>query len=110
MAKRRVYSFMDQKYSVNGIASVLLSIGSLVVFVLLLFLSFWMKGDAGAWIGACGVTGIVMAILGMRYGFVSFRDDCQSYFCSKCGTIISTVAIAAWFFVVCLGLVRLYFS
>ena len=25
-------------------------------------------------------------------------------FCSKCGTILSTVAIAGWFFIVCLGL------
>ena len=46
----------------------------------------------------------VMAVCGLWYGFAGFKDDSKSYFCSKCGTILSTVAIAGWFFIVCLGL------
>ncbi len=100
---------MDKKYSANSIASVVLCLASLVIFVLMMFLSFRLKGAAGSWVGAFGVTGIVMAILGLRYGFLGFRDDCKSYFCCKVGTILSTAAIVAWFFVVCVGLLQLYF-
>ncbi len=109
MAKRRVYSIIDRKYSSNSIASLVLCIVSLAIFALMLFLSFWLKGGAGPWAGAFGVTGIVMAILGLRYGFLGFKDDCKSYFCCKAGTILSTFAIVLWFFVVCVGIAELYF-
>ncbi len=105
--KRQVYSFVEQKYSANGKASALLSILSVLLLAILLFLSFIMKGTANAWIGAVGFAGIVMAALGLRYGFAGFKDDCKSYFCSKLGTILSTVSIALWFFIVCIGLVRM---
>ncbi|MCC8065866.1 MAG: DUF6142 family protein [Clostridiales bacterium] len=107
MAKKRVYSFIDKKYSANSITSVVLGWISVALFLLLLLVSYWLKGSAGSWIGACGVTGIVMGLLGLRYGFVSFQDDCKSYFCSKFGTIVSTVAIVGWFFIVCVGLVSM---
>lgn len=107
MAKRQVYSFVEKKYSSNGIASAVLSVASLLVLLVLLFLSFVLKGQANTWIGACGLTGIVMAFCGLRYGFIGFKDECKSYFCSKLGTILSTVSIAGWFFIVCIGLVNM---
>ncbi len=109
MAERKSYSFRDKKYSSNAIASVVLGLIAFLLFVLLLFYSFLMKGQADAWVGACGVTGIVMALLGLWYGFASFRDDCKGYFLSRLGTIISTVSVVGWFFIVCVGLVVLYF-
>lgn len=107
MAKRQSYSFVEKKYSSNSIASAVLSTASVLILMLLLFLSFIMKGSLGAWIGAFGFTGIVMAFAGIRYGFIGFKDECKSYFCSKLGTILGAVAIAGWFFVVCIGLVNL---
>ncbi|MCD8397946.1 MAG: DUF6142 family protein [Lachnospiraceae bacterium] len=107
MADKRVYSFVEKKYSSNGIASLVLSAISIVLFLMLLLISYWLKGSAGTWIGACGVTGIVMALLGLRYGFVSFRDDCKSNLPGKAGMILSTVAIVGWFFIVCVGIVSM---
>lgn len=104
MAKRQVYSFEEKKYSANGVASMVLGILAIVVLVGLLFVSFLLKGMANTWIGAAGFTGIVLAVCGLSYGFASFKDECKSYFCSKCGTILSALAIAGWFFIVCLGL------
>lgn len=106
MAKQQVYSFVEKKYSANGIASAVLSVASFVVLLVLLFISFILKGMANDWIGAMGVAGIVMAGCGLRYGFAGFKDECKSYFCSKLGTILSTVVIAAWFFIVCIGLMN----
>lgn len=102
--KRQVYSFTDRKYSANSIASAVLGLIGLGLFALLLLASYWLKGSAGTWIGACGVTGIVMSVLGLRYGFLSFKDECKSYFCGKLGTIVSTAAIVCWFFTVCVGI------
>ncbi|MFR8549323.1 MAG: DUF6142 family protein [Lachnospiraceae bacterium] len=107
MAKRQAYSFVEKKYSSNSVVSAVLSTGSVLVLLILLFVSFLMKGSVGAWIGALGFTGIVMAFAGLRYGFLGFKDECKSYFCSKLGTILGTVAIAGWFFIVCIGLVNM---
>lgn len=106
MAKRQVYSFEEKKYSANGIASAVLSVLSILLLAGLLGIAFLLKGRASSWIGAMGFTGIVMAFLGLRYGFAGFHDECKSYFCCKLGTILCTVAIAAWFFIVCIGLAR----
>lgn len=107
MADKRVYSFVEKKYSANGIASLVMSVISIALFLLLLLISYWLKGNAGTWIGACGVTGIVMALLGLRYGFVSFRDECKSNLPGRFGIILSTVAVVGWFFVVCVGIVSM---
>lgn len=106
MAKRQVYSFVEKKHSANGIASAILSVLSILMLAGLLAVSFLMKGQAASWIGAMGFTGIVMAVGGLMYGFAGFKDECKTYICSKLGTILSTVSIAAWFFIVCLGLMK----
>ena len=105
MAKRQVYSFVEKKYSANSIASAVLSVLSILVLLILLFISFVLKGQANTWIGAVGIAGILMAFGGLWYGFAGFKDDCKSYFCSKLGTILGTMAVAGWFFIVCIGLV-----
>lgn len=106
MAKRQVYSFVERKYSANQIASAVLGIGSVLVLLALLAAAFLLHGMAGMWAGAAGFAGIVMAVCGLFYGFAGFRDESKSYFCSKLGTIVSTAAIAAWFFIVCIGIVN----
>lgn len=105
MAKRQqAYSFAERKYSINGIASAILSVASAVVLIGLLLISFLLKGRANVWIGALGFAGILMAFGGLWYGFAGFKDECKSYFCSKLGTILSTLSVMVWFFIVCIGL------
>ncbi len=107
MTKNSSYFFSEKKLSANGILSALLGIGSTLVLLFLFGFSFLQKGAAGSWTGAVGFTGIVMSVLGMRYGLLSFHDDSRSYACSKLGTISSSVALVVWFFVVCIGLVNM---
>lgn len=102
--QRQGYSFEESKYSSNGIASAVLGILSGIILAGLLLISFLLKGRANTWIGAVGFTGIVMACLGLRYGFAGFKDDCRSYFCCRLGTILSALTVAGWFFIVCIGL------
>ena len=107
MAKRQVYSFEEKKYSTNSVIAAVFSVLSVLLLVGLLFVSFVLKGRANTWIGALGFCGILMAFGGLWYGFAGFKDECKSYFCSKVGTILGTVSIAGWFFIVCIGLVNM---
>lgn len=106
MAKKQSYSFEEKKHSGNGIAATVLGVGSLLMLLVLLMISFLLKGTAAAWIGAFGFTGIAMACCGLSYGFSSFRDECKYSFFCKFGTIMSAVSITAWFFIVCIGLAK----
>ena len=105
-AKRQVYSFIEKKHSANGIASAVLSVLSLLVLAALLAVSFLAQGTATEWIGAVGFTGILMAVGGIGYGFAGFKDESKTYICCKLGTILGTMVIAAWFFIVCIGIVN----
>lgn len=104
MAKKQSYSFEEKKHSGNGIVATGLGAGSILMLLVLLLISFLMKGTADSWIGAFGFTGIAMACCGLSYGFSSFRDECKYGFFCKFGTIMSTAAVTAWFFIVCIGL------
>ena len=104
MAKKQVYSFVEKKYSGNSVMAMGLSLCSVIVLLVLLLVSFFLKGQVGAWIGAVGFLGIASAVCGLAYGFASFKDDCKSYFLARFGTILSAVDIAGWFFIVCIGL------
>ena len=107
MAKRQVYSFEEKKYSTNSVIAAVFSVLSVLLLVGLLFVSFVLKGRANTWIGAVGFCWILMSFGGLLYGFAGFKDECKSYFCSKVGTILGTVSIAGWFFIVCIGLVNM---
>ena len=106
MAKQTGYSFVEKKHSGNGITATVLGGISLVILLVLLLTACVMTGTAAGWIGAFGFTGIAMAVCGLVYGFTSFHDDCKYTFFSKFGTIISTAAVVAWFFIVCIGLTK----
>lgn len=106
MAKRQVYSFVERKHSANGIASAVMSIASVLVLLFLLLLSFLWKGMAAEWIGAVGIAGILLACFSLYYGFAGFKDESKSYICSKIGTVLGTMAIIAWFFIVCIGVMQ----
>lgn len=105
MAKQQVYSFVEKKYSVNGIASAILGIGAVLVLAACLLFSYNVKGQVDNWIGAVGFTGILMSIGGLGYGFAGLKDECKSYFTSKLGLLLSIACILVWFFVVCFGLI-----
>ena len=105
-AKRQVYSFIEKKHSANGIASAVLSVLSVLVLLALLAISFLVQGTATEWIGAVGFTGILMAVGGIGYGFAGFKDESKTYICCKLGTILGTLVNAAWFFIVCIGIVN----
>lgn len=106
MAKRKVYSFADRKYSSNSVTSAVLSVLSLLFLVGLLWVSFLLKGRASSWIGAMGLLGIVLAFSGLSFGFAGFKDDCKSYLCCKIGTLLSTLVIVGWFLIVCIGIAQ----
>lgn len=66
-------------------------------------LCWWSYGEGGAILGSLGVTGIVFALCGLVSGLTSFREKHILYTFSKAGSIVSSVALVLWIFVILLG-------
>lgn len=103
MAKRKMYTFSENRHSRQGITSTVLGGLSLLFFVVLTYISWWCYGEGGAYLGSLGLVGIVFAICGLVKGLLSFREKHIIYTFSKAGSILSSVALVVWIFVVLLG-------
>lgn len=103
MAKKKMYTFSDNRHSRGGITSTVLGGLSLVIFLVLAYVSYWFYGEGGAYLGALGFTGAVFSVCGLISGLLSFREKHMIYTFSKTGSILSSVALVIWIFVILLG-------
>lgn len=103
MAKKRMYSFAEKRHSQKGILSTVLGGLSFLILCVLMYISFFSAGNGGVWLGAVGMTAIVLAALGLVSGLMSFRERDVFYFFSKTGSILSGVMLAIWIFFYLIG-------
>ena len=103
MAKRKMYTFSENRQSRQGITATVLGGLSLLIFLVLAYVAYWYYGEGGAYLGSIGFTGAVLAVCGVVNGLLSFREKHMIYTFSKIGSIISSVALVLWIFVVLLG-------
>lgn len=104
MAKRRMYSFAEEKHSRKGIASTVLGILSLIIFGVLAWLAYYLDGQGGIYLGSIGFTGIIITLCGVVFGLMSFGEDNVRYLFSKIGSILNGIMVALWVFVILLGI------
>jgi len=104
MAKKRMYSFAEKKHSKKGITSVILGGVSFLIFCALVYISFSMGGNGGIYISFIGLAAIVLAIVGLIFGLLSFRERDVFYFYSKMGSILNGVVLAVWIFIILIGI------
>lgn len=103
MAKKYSYKFKERR-SGRGVTSTVLSAVSIALFLGLLTACAALHGQAGAWAGAVGFSGMLVALFGVVVGLLSFHDRVRSYAFSKAGTIISGIMVAVWFLLFCRGI------
>lgn len=104
MAKKRMYSFAEEKHSGKGIASTVLGFLSLIIFGVLAWLAWYLDGQGGAYLGSIGFTGMVFTVCGVVLGLMSFGENNVRYFFSKFGSVLNGIMLALWVFVVLLGI------
>ena len=104
MAKKRMYSFMEKGHSQRGIESTVLGGLSFVIFCALLYIAFYTQGEGGAYLGSVGFSSIVLAIIGLENGLMSFREKNVIHFFSKLGSVLNGVMLAAWMLIILLSI------
>lgn len=96
MAKKMMYSFTEKKNSVNGIISTIMGTVSVVLLLAMIYTSYYMRGEAGLYAGAFGLSGMIFALFGFILGIISFSEKNIKYKYPKIGSVMSGVVFAAW--------------
>lgn len=104
MARKRMYSFAEKKHSQRGLVSTILGGVSVIIFVVLAWIAYYLDGQGGAYLGAIGLTGAVFSLMGLILGLISFGEQDTLYFFSKLGTILCGCILAVWIFVILIGI------
>ncbi|HIT89478.1 MAG TPA: hypothetical protein IAC41_03545 [Candidatus Merdenecus merdavium] len=104
MAKRTMYSFYEKKHTKKGIISTILSGVSFLVFLVLTFVSYYLKGNAGLYAGSIGLTAMIISIYGLVLGFQSFQEPGKLYLFSKIGSILNGLIAVGWLSLILIGL------
>ena len=96
MSDKRKYSFIERRDSKDGILSTKLALVSLALFILDIALSFIMEGAAGFYVGAIGITAMLLSIYGFRTGMKSFSEKGVSPLFPAIGSILSGAVMLGW--------------
>ena len=99
-----MYSFAEEKHSKKGIVSTVFGVLSMIIFVVLAWLAYYLDGQGGIYLGSIGFSGIVLAVCGVVFGLTSFNEDNVRYLFSKIGSILNGIMLALWVFVILLGI------
>lgn len=96
MAKKMMYSFEEKKNSANGIVSTIMGTVSVVLLLAMIYTSYYMRGEAGLYAGAFGLSGMLFALAGFIVGVSSFSEKNIKYKYPKIGSLLCGIVFVIW--------------
>lgn len=96
MARKMMYSFEEKKNPTDGIVSSIMGLISLILLIAAIYSSYYMRGNAGIYAGALGISGILFAFVGFIIGVKSFARKNIKYKYPKIGSILCGVVFVVW--------------
>ena len=94
MSRKPTYSFAEKRHSQKGITSTVLGALSAVICIVLVAMASGGKG--GAYLGAIGMTAVIIAAAGLVTGLRSFKEKNRLSFFSKAGSMINGTILVIW--------------
>lgn len=96
MKKKFRYSFTRKKEAEGGFSALVFASVSVIVFLAAVICSFYFGGNAGNWLGAFGITGVLLNICGFFIGIESFQEKGKSYWYSVIGSMANGIFFVGW--------------
>lgn len=84
-------SFAGKQPTVKGIFSVVLSAIALCICVAAVIVSYKSKGNAGQFVGSCGIMALLFAAMGLGFGIGGLLEGGRRRVLSIVGTVIGAV-------------------
>ena len=96
MADKRRYRFTEEKASLGGTRATRFALASVLCFIVCVSLSIVRKGEAGPYVGALAVSGMLLSAYGFRTGMKSFSEKDVVPTFSVIGAILSGLVMVGW--------------
>lgn len=96
MGTRNNLSFVDKNHSAKGILSLVLGGMSWITAIVLVILSFSKNGNAGIYIGSCGIVAMITAGIGIWFAISGLAEKETSHLSAGIGLSLNLLILAAW--------------
>lgn len=99
--KRKIYT--DKKHAVKGIVATVLAVAALIVFATVIYISFKNGGEAEMWIGSMALISILLGIVGLILGLMSFTSENSYKLFSQIGSFLNVFVLLIWGLIYMIG-------
>lgn len=99
--KRKIYT--DKKHAVKGIVATLLAVAALILFVVIIYISFRHGGEADMWIGSLALISILLGMVGLILGLMSFRNENSYKLFAQIGSFLNVFVLLIWGLIYMIG-------
>jgi len=96
MAKRFKYTSRLRPETKGGIAALLMAAISVFLFAVAVIISYIYKGEGGNLLGAIGLVGFLLTLVGFWIGIKSFSEKEKSHRFSTIASIINGIIAVIW--------------
>ena len=96
MAKRFKYTSRLRPETQGGTAAILMAAISAFLFMIAVVISYIYKGEGGNLLGAIGLVGLLLSIVGFGIGIKSFSEKEKSHRFSTIASIANGIIAVIW--------------
>lgn len=94
--RRRNYKFTEKKQSKRGIASLVLAVLSIVVFVAVTMNSFQHRGEGSMYLGSAGVSSMLLSVVALVLAIRSLAEENSFKLFPYLATVCSFLSAGVW--------------
>lgn len=99
-------SYVKNPFAKNSFFCLWLGLVSLTLAAVTMYLSVSTGGNGALNTGAYGLSSILMALMGLWFGILSFSEKERNYILAKIGVGISLVLVILWGVIIITGFMR----
>lgn len=99
--KRKIYT--DKKHAVKGIIATGMAALAFVLFGVIVFLSYKQRGQAQMWIGSVALFSILLSLVGLILGLMSFKGEDNYKLFSQLGSFCNVFVLVLWAMIYLIG-------
>lgn len=99
--KRKIYT--DKKHAVKGIVATALAVAALILFAVIIYISFKHGGEADMWIGSFALISILLGVVGLVLGLMSFRNENSYKLFAQIGSFLNVFVLLIWGLIYMIG-------
>lgn len=94
--RRRGYKFTEKTHSKKGIIATVLALMLLILYGVIIYLSFYTKGKLSLYYGSVGVVALFISVVGLFIAFMSLREEDSFHLFPRLGVFLSVISVACW--------------